>query len=137
MKFDRITVDSNQMGGTPCIRGLRIPVATVVGMVADKMSQEEILEALDSIVIEEKLVGIIESIRTEASDVITTVILENYVDNMSPAKKMILGEKLARAVMAISQPKIESLVFELIKKSFELVDELRNEIIGEVFEETE
>ncbi|MFH0899146.1 MAG: DUF433 domain-containing protein [Pseudomonadota bacterium] len=33
------------MGGVPCIRGLRIPVATVVGMVADGMSGKEILEA--------------------------------------------------------------------------------------------
>ena len=33
------------MGGVPCIRGLRIPVATVVGMVADGMSIEEILDA--------------------------------------------------------------------------------------------
>src|SRR5207302_1307062 len=33
-------------GGTPCIRGLRIPVATVVGMVADGMAEtdDEILE---------------------------------------------------------------------------------------------
>jgi len=31
------------MGGVPCIRGLRIPVATVVGMVADGMSMDEIL----------------------------------------------------------------------------------------------
>ncbi|RCV65291.1 hypothetical protein C5S53_04580 [Methanophagales archaeon] len=33
------------MGGMPCIRGLRIPVATVVGMIADGMSTEEILKA--------------------------------------------------------------------------------------------
>lgn len=33
------------MGGAPTIRGLRIPVATVVGMVADGMSEEEILKA--------------------------------------------------------------------------------------------
>jgi uncharacterized protein (DUF433 family) len=33
------------MGGMPCIRGLRIPVATVVGMVADGMGEAEILEA--------------------------------------------------------------------------------------------
>ena len=31
------------MGGLPCIRGLRMPVATVVGMVADGMSVDEIL----------------------------------------------------------------------------------------------
>ncbi|MGH2722215.1 MAG: DUF433 domain-containing protein [Actinomycetota bacterium] len=46
MSFDRITVDVEQMGGVPCIRGLRIPVATVVGMVADDMTTEEILDAL-------------------------------------------------------------------------------------------
>ena len=32
------------MGGVPCIRGLRIPVATVVAMVADGLTNEEILE---------------------------------------------------------------------------------------------
>jgi uncharacterized protein (DUF433 family) len=45
MKYSRITVSSDQMGGVPCIRGLRIPVATVVGMVADKMAEQEILGA--------------------------------------------------------------------------------------------
>ena len=45
MKFERITVNPNQMGGMPCIRGLRIPVATVVGMIADGMTAEEILKA--------------------------------------------------------------------------------------------
>jgi len=45
MKFTRITVKVKQMGGMPCIRGLRIPVATIVGMVADGMSHEEILKA--------------------------------------------------------------------------------------------
>jgi uncharacterized protein (DUF433 family) len=43
MRFTRITVDPKQMGGVPCIRGLRMPVATVVGMVADGMSVDEIL----------------------------------------------------------------------------------------------
>ena len=41
----RITVNPEQMGGEPCIRGLRIPVATVVAMVADGMSEDEILAA--------------------------------------------------------------------------------------------
>ena len=45
MKFTRITVDPKQMGGIPCIRGLRIPVATVVGMVADGMMAKDILAA--------------------------------------------------------------------------------------------
>lgn len=43
--FQRITVNAAQMGGVPCIRGLRIPVATVVAMVADGMSTGEILDA--------------------------------------------------------------------------------------------
>ncbi len=45
MKFSRITVNPSQMGGVPCIRSLRIPVATVVGMLADGMREAEILEA--------------------------------------------------------------------------------------------
>jgi len=45
MKFTRVTVDPKQMGGMPCIRGLRIPVATVVAMVADCMSTDDILAA--------------------------------------------------------------------------------------------
>src|SRR5437867_7159855 len=45
MEFRRITVDPRQMGGIPCLRRLRIPVATVVGMVADGMSEEDILRA--------------------------------------------------------------------------------------------
>ncbi len=44
MKLARITVNPKQMGGVPCIRALRIPVATVVGMIAERMSEEEILQ---------------------------------------------------------------------------------------------
>lgn len=39
----RVTVDPKQMNGVPCIRGQRIPVATVVGMLAEGMTQEDIL----------------------------------------------------------------------------------------------
>lgn len=45
MSFTRITVRADQMSGVPCIRGLRIPVSTVVGMAADGMSDQEILAA--------------------------------------------------------------------------------------------
>jgi uncharacterized protein (DUF433 family) len=43
--LDRVTINPDQMGGVPCIRGLRVPVATVVGMVADGMATEEIIDA--------------------------------------------------------------------------------------------
>lgn len=45
MNFQRITVNPSQMGGLPCIRGLRIPVAAVVEMVSEGMSEAEILKA--------------------------------------------------------------------------------------------
>ena len=45
MAFERITINPEQMGGVPCIRGLRIPVATVVDMVAEGMTTDEILDA--------------------------------------------------------------------------------------------
>jgi len=66
MKFGRITSDHRQMGGVPCIRGLRIPVSTVVGMVADGMTEEEILEAfpdLESADIREALLFAAEAVR--------------------------------------------------------------------------
>jgi uncharacterized protein (DUF433 family) len=41
--YERITTDPAVMGGQPCIRGLRFPVATVVAMLADGMGTGEIL----------------------------------------------------------------------------------------------
>ena len=69
MKFERITVNPAQRGGVPCIRGLRIPVATVVGMLADGMSAAEILDAypdLDRDDIQEALVFAAEAVRERA-----------------------------------------------------------------------
>ena len=45
MRFIRVTIDPQKMGGVPCIRGLRIPIATIVGMVANGMTEKEILDA--------------------------------------------------------------------------------------------
>jgi len=42
MRFDRVTVDPRVMAGAPCIRGLRLPVATVVRMAAAGLSSAEI-----------------------------------------------------------------------------------------------
>ena len=44
MTCERITINPDVMGGLPCIRGMRIPVATVMGMVADGMPVAEILD---------------------------------------------------------------------------------------------
>lgn len=44
MEFKRVTTDAHQMGGVPCLRGLRIPVATVVSLVAEGQTAQRILE---------------------------------------------------------------------------------------------
>ena len=51
--FTRITVDPSQMGGLACIRSLRIPVATVVGMVGEGMAEAEILSAYPDLEVED------------------------------------------------------------------------------------
>lgn len=44
--MNRITVDQKVMGGVPCLRGLRIPVATVVNMVAGGLTAQQIVDEL-------------------------------------------------------------------------------------------
>lgn len=45
MHIDRITHNPAVMGGKPCIRGLRITVGTIVGLLAGGASRERILQA--------------------------------------------------------------------------------------------
>ena len=43
-KLDRITMDPQVMGGKPCLRGMRVTVGTVVGLVAAGRTEADILE---------------------------------------------------------------------------------------------
>ena len=43
-RIDRITCGPDVMGGKPCLRGLRVTVGMIVGLVATDHSYEEILE---------------------------------------------------------------------------------------------
>jgi uncharacterized protein (DUF433 family) len=45
VQFERITHDPAVMGGKPCIRGLRVTVGTILGLLAGGKSRERILEA--------------------------------------------------------------------------------------------
>ncbi len=45
MEIDRITLDPSVMGGKPCIRGLRVTVGTVLGLMADGITRDRILAA--------------------------------------------------------------------------------------------
>ena len=53
MTSTRITERPDQMDGVPCIRGLRIPVATVLGMVANGMTDDQILDAYPDLELED------------------------------------------------------------------------------------
>lgn len=53
MPFSRIIADAAIMAGVPCIRGTRIPVATVVGMVAEGMTVDEIRADFPQLVAED------------------------------------------------------------------------------------
>ncbi|MEW6349058.1 MAG: DUF433 domain-containing protein [Thermodesulfobacteriota bacterium] len=44
MRLDRITFDPQVMGGKPCIRGMRVTVGMIVGMMASGHSKAEILK---------------------------------------------------------------------------------------------
>ena len=43
--LDRITMNPERMGGKPCIRGTRVTVGTIVNLIADNHSPDDILEA--------------------------------------------------------------------------------------------
>ena len=53
MRFTRITINPHQMNGVPCIRGLRIPVSTIVDMFAEGIKEEEILHAFPDLELED------------------------------------------------------------------------------------
>jgi len=44
-EFDRITFDPQVMGGRACIRGMRITVSLILNLIANEMSEEDILQA--------------------------------------------------------------------------------------------
>jgi len=48
MAFERIAIDHEIMGGVPCISGTRIPVTTVVAMIAEGMTTADVLDEFPS-----------------------------------------------------------------------------------------
>lgn len=51
--MERIAVDTAVMAGRPCIRGTRIPVTVVVGMIADGMSVEAVIDEFPQLEVED------------------------------------------------------------------------------------
>lgn len=75
MKFNRITINPAQMDGVPCMRGMRIPVATIVNMIAQNMTRDEILRLYPDLVkedIQEALEFAAETVRERTLPLIST-----------------------------------------------------------------
>ena len=51
--MDRITEDSEQCGGRPCIRGMRIRVSDVLDLLANGLSPDEIVEEMPDLELED------------------------------------------------------------------------------------
>ncbi len=109
---------------------------TIFDEVMDEI-EEEIMQALEDLIVMEKLDSIVNDVKTATEKDVIKTIEENYSDDMTTVKKMILGEKLSRVVTSYTKEKVEGLVSEVVKQTYVALEELRNEIIGEVFEETE
>ncbi|MHA1686049.1 MAG: hypothetical protein ACTSYD_06520 [Candidatus Heimdallarchaeaceae archaeon] len=99
--------------------------------------EEEITEAFEGIIDEEKIAELVEKIQDSVKENVVLTIKAYYKDEMTEIRKMILGEKLARIVTKEARKHLQELIALIIGKSLELIEELRNEVIGEVFEETE
>jgi len=65
MAFERISIDHRVMAGVPCIKGTRIPVATIVCMVAEGMTTQEIFADFSQLTAED----VAESLRFAAAAV--------------------------------------------------------------------
>lgn len=109
---------------------------TIFDEVMDEI-EEELQESLEGLIVQEKLEGIIKQIQGATETRVIETINEHYSDDMNAVKKLILGERVARIVTSEAKQQLQALVSQILKQTFDVVDELRNEIIGEVFEETE
>ncbi|MBM2814567.1 MAG: hypothetical protein HW421_1329 [Ignavibacteria bacterium] len=74
--FERITININQMGGVPCLRNLRIPVSTIVTLVAEGMTNQEIMKAYPDLELEdikEALVFASEAVRERELPILAAI----------------------------------------------------------------
>jgi uncharacterized protein (DUF433 family) len=53
VRFDRISIDHQVMGGVPCISGTRIPVAAVVSLVAEGSTEQAIVDAYPQLTVDD------------------------------------------------------------------------------------
>lgn len=109
---------------------------TIFDEVMDEID-EEITDSFSGLLDGEEIQKLVATIQESTKEQVVQKINKYYSDNMSAVKKLILGEHLSRVVTAEAKKHLESIVARFVKSSFVALEELRNEIIGEVFEETE
>ncbi len=90
----RITIDPGQRGGVPCIRGLRIPVATVVGMIAAGMTPDEVIDELPALELADVRAALL---REAGHDVVHT--LDIGMATASDAEVLELADREQRVVV--------------------------------------
>lgn len=61
--LDRITVRPGQLGGKPCIRGMRIPVSEVLGLLAHGLTPEEVIKQLPDLEREDVIAALVYAAR--------------------------------------------------------------------------
>jgi hypothetical protein len=108
---------------------------TIFDEVMDEID-EEIKDGFGLILNDAAMNVLIKNIQTAVKEKVTKLIAKSTNKEMTEVEKMVLGEKLARIVTKKAKNEFAAIVSEMVLKSYEVMYELRNEIIEEVFEET-
>lgn len=98
---------------------------------------EEFKESLKGLISEVYLKKMIQTLQNKVEEKLRNAITTHHSDQMDDVKKMILGENISRLVTHEAKIILHELSGIINKNSLDLIEILRNEIIGEVFEETE
>ena len=109
---------------------------TIFDEVMDEI-HEETHDAYENLLSKELIESLVSKIQELCSPKVKETIEKYYSNEMNAVKKLILGERIARVVTAIAKEELREMVANITEQSFNVLDEFRNEIIGEVFEETE
>jgi uncharacterized protein (DUF433 family) len=84
--LDRITINPNQCGGRPCIRGMRIRVSDVLALLAAGQSQEEVLETYPYLEADDLTACLLHAIREENADPDRSQIMQRL--RMTPKQRL-------------------------------------------------
>lgn len=98
--LDRITCNPEVMGGKPCIRGMRVTVGTIVGLMASGHTPEEIIKAYPYLEKDDIYQSLAYAAwRTEETD---DLILGETAEKMLTLSKMVGSEKFTATLEKLS-----------------------------------